>query len=187
MPPTEAVFVGDDYTAGTEGLLSADTFVGLTCQRLQWICNVDAESGTGYVNNGHDVKVTHSPYLDRLAYTAKTYAADVVVVSGGRNDGASSKSTDAIGAYFRAVRRSYPEAKVVALGPFWDDGKPPGWLIRQRSSVRAAADSNHACYVDTDGWLTPDLVTEGTIQPTADGQSAIAGQLVRELKNPNDC
>jgi hypothetical protein len=186
-PPTEAVFVGDDYAAGAEGLLIGDTFVALTCARLHWVCNVDAEPGTGYVNNGHANMVTHAPYLDRLERTARTYSADVVVVSGGRNDGASAKDAAATGAYFRAVRRAYPEAKVVALGPFWDDANPPVWLTRQRAWVRAAAESSRACYVDTDGWLRPGLITEGTIQPSAAGQGAIANRLVRELKNLNDC
>jgi hypothetical protein len=187
VPSIEAVFVGDDYTAGTEGLLSADTFAGLTCERLRWVCNVDAESGTGYVSNGHTIKVTHSPYLDRLPHTAKTYAADVVVVSGGRNDGATRRGGVAIGAYFRAVRRAYPQAKVVALGAFWDDAEPPAWLTRQRARVRAAAISSGACYVETDSWLKPSLIAEGTIQPTADGQNAIADRLVGELKNPDGC
>jgi hypothetical protein len=187
VPSTEAVFVGDDYTAGTEGLLSADTFAALTCERLRWVCNVDAESGTGYVSNGHTIKVTHSPYLDRLPYTARTYAADVVVVSGGRNDGATGRGQQAIGAYLRAVRRAFPQAKVVALGPFWDNADPPLWLTRQRGWVQDAAESSGACYVDTDGWLKPTLIAEGTIQPTADGQSAIAARLVGELKKTDDC
>lgn len=186
-PPIRALFIGDDYAAGTEGLLSADTFAGLACARLGWVCNVDAESGTGYVSNGHDVKVTHSPYLDRLAHTSKTFAADVVVVSGGRNDGASPRSATAIGAYFRAVRRAYPEAEVIALSPFWEDARVPSWLARQRVRVQTAARAGRTCFIDTTGWLRPALITEGTLQPTADGQSVIADRLVAELKRRDDC
>lgn len=178
-----ALFVGDSYTAGAEGVTSRNTFACKTAEELGWICNLDAQGSTGYVSDGHILSKLNKPYPARLEATADTYRADWIIVSGGLNDGWQAVAqAKAARAYFRALHAAYPKARLVVLSPFWVDSNPPANIIHSRRGIKAAAEASDADWIDTAGWLTPDDIAPDHIHPTARGHEVLAEHLVSELR-----
>ncbi|TQS42431.1 SGNH/GDSL hydrolase family protein [Cryptosporangium phraense] len=185
-----ALFVGDDYAAGTrnDGPSGSDdeaTFARLTADALGWAANVDAQNGTGYlVKAGTGT----APFAGRLASDKKAFTADYVIISGGRHDLDQSTGElpdgyeNAVRAYLRDVRIAYPKAKVVALAPFWPGTDPPEALVDARLVVKEAAAATGVVYVNTQGWVSESGIGPDGSHPTAAGQKAIAQRLEEALQ-----
>jgi lysophospholipase L1-like esterase len=89
--------------------------------QMNWICNLDAQPGTGYLNDGSANNAAFRPFAQRLEEDARKYRADVIVVDGGRNDTPAGASATAAAAaeYLAAVRRQWPRAVLVVIAPFF--------------------------------------------------------------------
>mgnify|MGYP003380494547 CR=1 FL=1 len=116
-----ALWVGDSFTAG-EGadVPAAQTYPYLISAHLGWACHVDAQCGTGFVNDGYLASPDYAPLLDRLPDDARRYpAADVVIVDAGRNDAEVPIPVlqQSVTAYLTALRAAYPTARVVLIAP----------------------------------------------------------------------
>ena len=77
-----ALFTGDSYTAGTG---AADPHHGYAClatQAMGWHYNLDAEGGTGYLNDGASNSDKFVPFIDRLSSDKAKFLADLIVVDG---------------------------------------------------------------------------------------------------------
>jgi lysophospholipase L1-like esterase len=82
-----ALWVGDSFTVGEgAGVSAGSTYPFLVSERLGWRCAVDAQCGTGFLNDGWAASADYARLLGRLPTTAREVAADVVVVDAGRND-----------------------------------------------------------------------------------------------------
>jgi lysophospholipase L1-like esterase len=179
-----ALFVGDSYTAGTLGITAYQTFPQLTCNTLGLTCNLDGEGSTGYQADGHKISDAFRPYADRLAHDVKNYEADLVIVSGGRNDiGEPGSEYKAAHTYFLAVQRAYPQARLVVVEPFWTSKAPPLTVRRLRADVRRAAHAVGAVYLPTNGWLTKGSVASDGVHPNREGHRQLAARLTTSLRS----
>jgi lysophospholipase L1-like esterase len=178
-----ALFVGDSYTAGALGITSNQTFPQLTCNAIGLICNLDGEGSTGYQADGHKLSRRFTPYRDRLAGDVQNYEADLVIVSGGRNDiGAPGSEYQAAHRYFQAVKAAYPHARLVVVEPFWTSKNPPLLVRRLRADVRRAAHAVGALYLPTNGWLTKGSVAGDGVHPNLAGHRQLAERLATSLR-----
>jgi peptidoglycan/LPS O-acetylase OafA/YrhL/lysophospholipase L1-like esterase len=177
------VVVGDSYSAGSVGVKPYQAFPPLVADRLGTRLALDAEPATGYVADGHSNRPSNAPYADRLPTTPRN--ADIIVVTGGRNDtltpGDASQAPTAVRAYLTALRVKYPTAPLVVLSPFWPAGAAPTAVTRERAATRAAATDVGAHWVDTSRWLPPSMIGPDGIHPTPAGQREIARRLAGEL------
>lgn len=182
LQPTVALFIGDSYTAGGGEVGAPYTFADLTCNEMGWVCAKDAQGGSGFIADGRVNDPSFTPYIGRLARTAGNYRPEVVIVSGGRNDAGGGGERQAAERYFTALRDAYPDAKVVALSPFWNDSHPPGPVVDVREAIRGAATRHGAVWVDTTGWLTPRLMGKDGVHPTLAGHRRLADRLLAFMR-----
>lgn len=181
--PATALFVGDSYTAGALGINQSQTFATRTCDALGLTCNLDAEGSTGYQADGHKLSTKYSSYAHRLSQDTTMYRADLIVVSGGRNDiGEPGDEFTAARSYLRAVGQAYPKARLVVLEPFWQNAHPSIPIVEIRRDVKRAAAATGATYLPTDGWLLKRGVAGDNIHPNLEGHREIAVELTAALK-----
>lgn len=180
--PTVALFVGDSYTAGAADVPRSDAFASLTCDSMSWLCLFDAQGGTGYAAEGHENLPTNTAFGQRLSRSKAEFRPDIVIVSGGRNDRGDPRAAAAASVYLRSVRQAFPGARLVVLSPFWVHSNPPAWMRTLRISVKSAATSAGAVWVDTDGWLRPADISGDGVHPTAAGHGALRNHLVTALQ-----
>jgi len=132
-----ALWVGDSFTRG-EGadVPAAQTYPYLVGARVGWRCHVDAQNGTGFVNDGYLARPGLAPLIDRLADTTRRVRADIVIVDAGRNDGMASEAElrAAITRYVAALRAAYPQARLVLVLPTLLAASQP-WEYRQVARV----------------------------------------------------
>jgi lysophospholipase L1-like esterase len=186
-----ALWVGDSFTAGEGADVPASlTYPHLVGERLDWVCHVDAQAGTGFVNSGFLASSEYAPLLARLPDDVRRFAADVVVLDGGRNDVdvAPTALRVAIDTYLTALRGSYPDARVVIVLPSLVDEVQPQEYRRIGGLLREAASSYRAAVVDPAGTgafadpaLNRTLVCEDGFHPSAAGQAHYAEVLTRLL------
>lgn len=180
--PTTAVIIGDSYVAGGGDVSRPHTYTDVVCDQMGWACNVDAQGGTGYVADGHANYDYFAPYIDRLGTTAKKYTGDYIIVTGGRNDIGAPGVEKAVRRYLRALHGSYPDARIIVVAPFWNQEPPPGTLTTVREATKGAAAMIHADWVNTTGWLTPDLMGPDNVHPTKEGHAELARRLIGWLR-----
>jgi lysophospholipase L1-like esterase len=181
--PPSVLFVGDSYTAGALGITTAQTFPRQTCLTLGLTCNLDAEGSTGYQADGRKLDRSFRPYAGRLSDDKMLYEADLVVISGGRNDvGSPGDEFRAVRTYLQRVRAAYPHAKLVVLEPFWTKRHAPQPITAIRRAVEQAASQLGASYLPTDGWLTKAGVAGDGVHPNREGHRQIAVRLIEALR-----
>lgn len=185
---TESLWIGDSYTEGTGAGDGKSGEACLTAAALDWSCEMDAEGGTGFVNDGHDNVATYQPLPARLATDAAKYPrADVVIIDAGRNDASLSvpKVEAAASKYLTDVRAAFPKARLVLIVPYYMTSKaefgPLGDLYRSRAKAL------HAQVIDPigEGWIgsaSTDLVIADKIHPNPAGHVYIAKHLAADLK-----
>lgn len=82
--------------------------------------------------------------------------------------------TDRIERYVAPLRGG----PVAIAGPFWAGGDDPGPV---RGSVRAAAESSGHPYIDTAGWVSPELIGPDGAHLTEAGHRAVGEQMARAV------
>lgn len=179
-----AVFLGDSYTVDTAASTPDKTAAQLIADHYKWEFINLSRSATGYISGGDDPTRFWCGYEHCNSYTEQipdTAAAhpDVVVVNGGRNElaiGASTEWIQGVGAFFTQLRRSVPDATIIAASPIWDDDPTPPELNAMREVVRQAVTAVGGTYVDLGDPLLghPDFVREDGIHPNDAGNAAIA-------------
>ena len=198
-----ALFIGDSYAAGSGGAGVRRSFACLTARALGWVCHDDGEPGTGYTNAGKVHGAANDTYAARAlgrttapaigpngtAAPLDPAAVDVVVVTGGRNDSGSPvpARVAAAGLTLDRLRVTYPNARIVVVGPFWVDDDVPPSLEAFDDGLRAEAAARSLTFLDPirDRWLTTDqrarwIATDG-VHPSVAGHQRIAARLVADL------
>ncbi|UYM05949.1 SGNH/GDSL hydrolase family protein [Solicola gregarius] len=183
----EALWVGDSYTIGVGAEGPARGYPCLVSDALGWTCQLDAQSGTGFVNAGHRTNEAYVPLGERLGRTAEAFGPDLVVVDAGRNDrdAAIGPFREAVASYLDRARGAFPDARLVVVLPFLlgDTGADYG---RIGGVLRNAAASVDADVVDTStpAWnrMVSRLPTVDAIHPTASSHAAIARRLIGEFE-----
>jgi lysophospholipase L1-like esterase len=111
---------------------------------------VDAEGGTGYINNGTSNDPDFVRFAGRLKADVARYIPDIVIVDGGRNDRWSTGPDliAAVTSYLTAVREAWPHAHLVVVLPTFADAKLDTALNDTRPYIREAADRVGASLID---------------------------------------
>ncbi len=176
--PTIA-FLGDDWTAGIGASAKAKRFTTLVCTQLQVIERNFGLNGAGYAKAG-------TSGGDYRSQVAKIVAAEptIVVVSGGRNDYSDDAATTAAAAHamFANLRTKLPDAKLVAIAPFWGDSDLPPEMVALSNAVRKAVTDAGGTYVDiTDPVHGHPNYMADDADPNNQGYAAIAAALEPKL------
>jgi lysophospholipase L1-like esterase len=177
-----AIIVGDSYAEGAGGIPLQSTFPVLACNQLGWVCNIDAQGGTGYASDGEDAALSNERYVGRLDHLASSYTADYFIVTGGRNDANKSGAQASIKDYLTRIRRAFPSAKIVIISPFWGNQQPPQEMVQLRQIVKSESLAVGAIWVDSSNWLNSGLVGLDGVHPNLAGQRALADRLVQALR-----
>lgn len=195
------LWVGDGYVSGA-GVGAVNSYPNLVCRRLGWNCNFDAQDTTGFLNPGNPGAVGGAETATipaRLAETARTYTADIVIIDGGREDTdyPTSDRITAVDDYLRAVRAAWPQATLVMVIPSSLSDPQPASYYEYVGPIEAGAADVDARVVDPValGWYDvaqlPDMTTTDGRSPNGLGNAYLAERFENEmvtlgLAQPND-
>jgi lysophospholipase L1-like esterase len=185
-----ALFVGDDFTAGFGGI-GRNGYPRIVCNAMQMNCNVDAEVGTGFVNDGRDFSSNTFRLIDRLPADEKIYAPDVVIIDAGRNDFEVDPKLfgNALEQYLRRVVRIWPASKVVVLAPSYLSAEAYGDYGTRISVIANAVQSVGAILIDpiAEQWYgradLSTLLLPDSFHPNQAGHQFIADKLEKSLRD----
>lgn len=147
-----------------------------------------AESGSGYVRNGH--ACTGTRFADRLTDVARAEPT-IVIVEGGRNDWAFCKdggfalTTDAllrksVDEFFTKLKRAVASGTtIIVLGPPWGS-KQVEEQARVSAIIKQAARRHDLTFIATDGVFTGDRTLDG-IHPNRAGSMALGKTVIQAL------
>src|SRR5690606_35686817 len=140
-PPT-ALFIGDSFTFGTGVAEKRQRWTTLVSEQLGWNEVNEGLGGTGYVRTsgvsgcGIDYCPSYREHIEGLT----DLDPDIVVISGGQNDGAPANDyRAAVDSTFAAAKQNWPDAEFYVTSPVWNDAEAPEWLATTRTTVSEAA------------------------------------------------
>lgn len=178
--PLVIAFVGDDYTTGSGASEKSKRFSSLVAASLGATEKNVGDDGAGYAKKGTDGRT----YSDLVAAVASDHP-DVVVVTGGRNDSVADPDTlkAAVDAFFTALHKALPQARLIAVRPFWGDSDAPPEVTALGGLVEAAVTAAGGTYLDLPDPLHghPDWMADDA-DPNAAGYRAIARALEVKLR-----
>lgn len=174
-------FLGDNWTSGAGvGHDKTKAFPGLVADALHVKVSVFASDGAGYAKKGPAGK-SFLDLVDAVAAAKPT----IVIVSGGRNDVSDDPNTLAADAkdLFHQLESKLPDAKLVAIAPFWGDSDHPGDLSKVDDAVKTGVESVGGTYLNLSDPLHnhADWMADAA-NPNAQGNQAIAEALEPELQ-----
>lgn len=176
-----AVFIGDSLVQGTSG----GQWVGPVAKNLGWDPINLGRGGTGYSTSAGAAGcgLDYCPTFPEMATAAINRAPEVVVISGGQNDGTKDVSQGAE-SLFSQLRQGLPHARIIVISPLWRASAMPDSLKRISSQVKQAAKANGVEYVDVGNPLQgrPDLITSDGTHPTAAGYKVLVNAITKALK-----
>ena len=185
-----SLWIGDSYPAGVGASSRATAQSCLTADHMGWICNVDAQGGTGFIADGHGNSDTFAPLLKRLEATSQTYRADIIIVDAGRNDLAQplGRLERAMGDYLAKLRAAYPDAELVQIVPYFMaqnretlDGRLADIIAQQMEKY-----DGHVIDPVAEGWIseaqTGKMTISDHLHPNQPGHRYIAHHLAADLE-----
>jgi lysophospholipase L1-like esterase len=183
-----ALFLGDDFAAGNDVIAYA--YPQMVCDLFGLNCNVDAQSGTGFVNDGRNYSTQNSRLIDRLPRDQRIYGADLVIIDMGRNDVEVGPEAfgQAMEQCLREVRRFWPAAQIVVIAPSQLSAEPYPEYADRISIGRQITDSFGGVVIDpvAEGWYdgvdVSTIETSDHIHPNLDGHWLIARNFAESLQ-----
>lgn len=181
--------VGDDYASGYGGV-PRNAYPYILCSTVGVNCNVDAQTGTGLLNDGQAYSPGLHRLIDRLATDYERYSVDIVVVDAGRNDlqAPLTSLSSTLDRYLTRVGQLWPDAKVVVLAPAQlTNEQAPDYPLRIAAMSDVVA-RHRGILIDpaADGWYNDvDLSTiraEDGLHPSPLGHQLIARKLGEALQ-----
>ena len=187
--PLTVAFIGDSYTAGS-GVKPSEAWPALLGATRGWkVVNV-ARGGTGYLKSfttggqvacGNDV----CPNYLGMVPDAAAASPDVVIVSGGRNDGTklTADLQQNITATYSAIRKGLPAAKIIGLSPILAADDTPSSFPEFKPAVKAAVEAVGGTYVDLGSVFGghPELIGPDGVHPNGAGQKMLADAVAKHL------
>lgn len=176
----KVVFLGDDYTSGAGASSPRAGWTAQVATALHLDATTVAENGAGYLQQGVD-GTAYQGLVDKVVAAEP----DVVVVSGGRNDvdyPAGQLST-AAQQLFTTLHTRLPDARLVAIAPWWGDSPHPPKLTKVDTAVQNAVEAVGGAYLDVPDALRghPDWMAD-LADPDNRGYRAIATSLIGPLR-----
>lgn len=185
-----ALFAGDEFTAGYGGI-GTNAYPYIVCDSIGLNCNVDAQTGTGFVNMDREHSPGTSRLIDRLPADRMVYAVDIVIVDAGRNDLGTPINAygEALRQYLSEVSQSWPAAKIVVIAPSFLSPEPGSDYPDLISMISSITESFGGVLIDpvAEGWyqgvdLSTIEISDG-IHPNQAGHRLIASKLVESLQS----
>lgn len=181
--PPKALFIGDSYTAGVGASEPELRWTTLVSTELGWTEKNEGRGGTGYVKTSgvEGCGLEHCPIYSEAIAASTTFTPDVVIISGGRNDGQATEGYNAaVQGAISTAKKKWPKATVVVTSPIWDDDAAPQWWPTLVTTVREAAAASGATFLDMGHPLQGNVrfVTEDGVHPNDAGHRAIAAEFL---------
>ncbi len=191
-PRINTLFVGDSFPAGNGVHDSNATYPQLLAKATGMEPEVDAQGGTGFINQGPGSGQGRTARLvDRLDGTASTFPnVELLIVDAGRNDldWPVDDVATAISDYLVQARKHWPRAQFVVIVPTFISASQRDGYERLVQEIVASANRVGGTVIDpvADGWYdnvrTSDLLTSDEVHPNAQGHAFIAERLERSLR-----
>lgn len=178
--PIRLAFLGDDYTAGSGASSPSDGWTARVSAALDVTATTVAADGAGYATAGAGGR-TYQDLVDEVAAANP----QIVVVSGGRNDVIQSPAQVRVAAQqvFANLHTLLPDAKLVAIAPWWGDSPHPAKLTKVNTAVQAGVEAVHGVYLDIPDALRghPNWMAD-LADPNDRGYRAIAASVTGPLQ-----
>jgi len=181
----KAVFIGDSLVAGVE-VTEKQRWTTLVAASMGWEEVNLGRGDTGYVTSS-DVAgcgLQYCPTFVEMAEQAIATNPDIVVISGGQNDGTKAVRS-AANKLFAALRKALPNARIYVISPLWQSTQvPPSSLQQIGAEVKAAAAATGVTYVEVGNPLQdqPELFTADGTRPTAAGYKKLATVITAAIR-----
>lgn len=190
--PPVVFALGDSYTMGIRGITPERAYAAEAARTLGWQVVLAGHAGTGFVGTGLTGKTFGTLFDEQLGWRP---TPDMVLVSGGHNDvwyppGLVEQRAVAL---LGEIRRRWPHAHVVLMGPLWG-GDPGPTALTVRNVLRDAANRLRIPFIDPLGqrWITGKIHSrvgnarrfirsDGT-HPNPAGNRYLAERLVNDLR-----
>jgi lysophospholipase L1-like esterase len=141
--------------------------------------------GTGYVtsSNAAGCGLQYCPTFVEMAEPAIATNPDIVVISGGQNDG-TKVVRSAASKLFAALRKALPNARIYVISPLWRSTQIPASLQQISAEVKAAAAATGVTYVEVGNPLQdqPELFSADGTHPTAAGYKKLATAITAAIR-----
>jgi lysophospholipase L1-like esterase len=184
VSPKTIEFVGDSITVGTTSSKNALTAYGWLTGEQLGVEHTQIGYGGGCLVAAADGCVSVAAQFLKTGYPATSsnwdfsrYQANAVVINLGTNDKSHGVSTtdfqNGYVAFLKTVRAKYPNAVIFALETF---SKRYAAQTQAAVSTRNAAGDGRIFYVNTEGWLPSDGLSD-SVHPNDKGHQAITARL----------
>jgi lysophospholipase L1-like esterase len=143
--PQTVAFLGDSYASGTGASTQSKRWADLVSLKQGWVEKNLSDNSTNYSTVGEPGGTSYQARLGAVVATG----AQIVVVSGGRNDvGVSATQFRAdVRATFAGIHTGLPKARIVVVSPTWGNDPAPASLTALISIVKAEAVRVGATYL----------------------------------------
>lgn len=189
LPPQARVLVfGDSWTYGSAASDPSLGYAYVIAKRTGWTTIVDGVRGSGYLKPGIDGPA----FGDRIAALDPTLDPDLVIVQGSINDRKQGAEgyRDAVNAAWDALAATYPDARIVVLGPapqvlpietetaridrdLADLAAARGWWYLSPIAEQWITDANYLEVIDTSA--------TGRDHPSTAGHAYLADRLAADI------
>ncbi|MEV1173148.1 SGNH/GDSL hydrolase family protein [Nonomuraea sp. NPDC049784] len=179
-PKPVMMFVGDSFTVGSGPVPRWETYASEAARRLGFQSVIAGAGGTGYLNTGRVGRTFQRSFEVELAWRP---APDLLVISGGHNDGRWSPARvgHAAARLLEEVRGRWPHTKIVMVGPIWLAGAPRR-AYDVRDELAKVARREDVTFLDPlrRRWPAEAILPDG-VHPTLVGHESLAAWLTGEL------
>jgi lysophospholipase L1-like esterase len=183
--PVRALFFGDSYFIGGGYTGEENSMARLASNRLGWDSEVRGGGGTGFVTANLEFGLgTYLEQIERGAFDVGPRRW--VVIQGGNNDRGAPLADVNRNArkVVRIAQRTFPNAKVVLMGPLDSDGdyaesRPMMKLLRKVARKRGVP------FINDMKWLKGhyDLIGPDFVHPYPEGHRLLGRKLAKALRN----
>ncbi len=137
------LFIGDSFTEGAGANGGLNDYVANFATALNW----DDVWGSGVGGTGYlAVNGSSQKYRDRIATDVIPFAPQLIFITGGYNDSASTAAAIATEAQalVTALKTALPAAKIVMVAPYWTGGPATmsKLILDQTAALKGVADAN---------------------------------------------
>ncbi|MCR2785316.1 MULTISPECIES: SGNH/GDSL hydrolase family protein [unclassified Microbacterium] len=189
LPATPRVLVfGDSWTYGSAATDPTLGYAYVIGEKLDWDVVVAGVRGSGYLKPGLD----GGTFGERIAELDPQLHPDLVIVQGSINDRKLDAAgyRDAVTAAWDRLAATYPDARIVILGPAPQVLPVEAATARIDGDLRELAGARGWWYLSpvADGWITPadyldviDTSDIGNDHPSTAGHAYLASRLAEAL------
>lgn len=182
-------FYGDSYTLGTGASDPANRWSTVICAGRGWTEVNPSTNGLGFVNHRDPLPPAYPP-SDEVSEVIAAQP-DIVVITMGLNDnfsmpGRADAIQAAITADFDRLRTQLPDARLIAVEPFWYTDERPDSVEQIIGWVHAAADRVGADWIPgASRWIEhhPEWMADDGLHPNDEGYAQMSTRMDAALRD----